>query len=137
MKKRLQFIAVAIALLPLAFSCKKDSDGGGWGGSQPTEVVITLPTGGQLVLNGSNLRVEGTVTDNNILSSVALQVRHKGTGAVLHSTQVNTGNVTFYRYTFNWTVTGVTTSFVATIKVTGKDINGGEAFKEVDINMEP
>lgn len=122
-------------LLPFAFSCKKDSNGGA--PDQPTQVVIDLPTSGQLVLNGTNLRIEGTVSDNNVLANVNVQVRNKATGAVLFSSSATTANVTFYRYVFNWAVNGVTVSTIATVKVTGKDVGGGEGFKEVDVTLEP
>ena len=123
-------------MLPLVISCKKDSNGGG-GGSSATQVVIDLPSAGQIVLNGSTLRVEGTVTDNDIIGNVSVQIRNKGTGAVLYSAQVSTASVSFYRYIFNWTVSGVTNPVVATVKVTGRDVNGGDGFKEVDVNLEP
>jgi len=136
MRTRFQLLLISFAILPLIISCSKDSDNNG-GPNTPTEIVIDLPTAGQIVFNGANLRIEGTVTDNNIISNVSVQVRNKTTGAVLYSAQSPTPNVSFYRYTYNWSVTGVTSSFIATVKVTGRDVNSNEGFKEVDITLEP
>jgi hypothetical protein len=135
MKTGIRIPLLCLFVLSLAMSCKKDSDNGGQ--NLPTEVVVQLPTAGQIVLNGTNLKVEGTVTDNNVIANVSVQIRNKATGAVLYSSSVSTASVTFYRYVFNWTVSGITASTVATVKVTGKDVGGGEAFKEVDVNLEP
>ncbi len=135
MKTKFRFGVLAILMVTFLFSCKKDPDEGGT--SHPTEIVIDIPTNGQIVLNGTNLRVEGSVTDNNVIANVSVQVRNKATGAVLFSSNTTTPSVTFYRYVFNWAVSGVSTTTVATVKVTGKDVGGGESFKEVDVTLEP
>ena len=133
MKTNIRYVLL-LAIFPLAISCKKDNNGGQ---DLPTEVVIQMPTAGQIVLNGTNLRVEGTVTDNNVIGNVSVQIRNKTTGAVLYASSVPTASVTFVRYIFNWPVNGVTAQTIATVKVTGRDVGGGEAFKEVDITLEP
>ena len=135
MKTKFRLGILAVLMITFLFSCKKESGGGG--PSHPTEIVIDLPTNGQIVLNGTNLKIEGTVTDNNVLANVSVQVRNKATGAVLFSSNTTTPSVTFVRYEFNWSVSGITNPTVATVKVTGKDVGGGEAFKEVDVNLEP
>jgi hypothetical protein len=134
MKTNIRLYALILALFPLAVSCKKDDNGTQ---NLPTEIVIQMPTAGQIVLNGTNLRVEGTVTDNNVIANVTLQIRNKTTGAVLYASTVPTANVTFVRYIYNWTVSGITTQTVATVKVTGRDVGGNEGFKEVDVTLEP
>jgi hypothetical protein len=129
---------LAFSGLMLAGACSKDGDNGNTGGNNnPTEVVVTVPTNNQVVVNGTNLVVDGTVTDLDILANVSVQIRNKTSGAVLYSAQTTTATVSFYRYTFNWTVAGVSSAFTGTVKVTARDIYGGEGIKEVDINLEP
>ena len=135
MKTNIRLYVLLLLIFPFAVSCEKDDNNGGQ--NLPTEVVVQMPTSGQIVLNGSNLKIEGTVTDNNVIANVSVQVRNKATGAVLYSSSATTPNVTFFRYVFNWTVSGVTASTLATVKVTGRDVGGGEAFKEVDVTLEP
>lgn len=132
---KITYALVFFSVIALA-SCKKDSNNNP-GGNSDTVVVIDRPTAGQIIFNGANLAVEGTVTDNDVLANVSVQVRNKSTGAVLYSTQTTTASVSFYRYTYNWTVTGISTSLIATVKVTGRDVNGREGFREVDITLEP
>ena len=128
---------LAVAGLVLA-SCSKDGDNGGGGGNNnPTEVVVTVPTNNQIAVNGTNLLVDGTVTDLDILANVSIQIRNKNSGAVLYSAQTTTPTASFFRYTYNWTVTGVTSAFTATVKITARDLYGGEGFKEVDVYLEP
>ena len=131
-------IIISIFTLFLAVSCKKDDNGGGnTGPESPTDVTIDAPTPNAIILNGTTLRIEGTAIDNNILTTVKVEIKNKTSGAVLFTNSVTTPNVTLYRFLWNWPVNGISSSFTATVKVTGRDIRGNEGFKEVDIKLEP
>jgi hypothetical protein len=131
-------IVIAGMFLATAGSCKKDNNnGGGSSNNSSTTVDITSPPAGVLVTNGSALTIEGTITDGDILASATLQIRNKATGAILYTANVTTPTSTLYRFLWTWNVTGVTSTFVATIKVTGKDLGGFEGSKEVDVTLEP
>jgi hypothetical protein len=106
---RMYFLIVPVLFSFLLSSCSKDGSGGDNNAPEsPTVVDITSPPANIIVTNGSNLRVEGTITDNNVLQSARWEIRNKATGVVLYNISNPTPNVSLYRFLWNWTVTGVT-----------------------------
>lgn len=104
---------------------------------QPGSVTITTPVANTLYENGFVLTVEGEMIDNNVLSTARVEVRNKTTGALLFQQSTPTGNVTFFRFLWNWTVTGMTANIVATVKITAVDFQSREVSKQVDIFLGP
>ncbi len=132
MRQYLLFIFLPVILFSV--SCNKD--GGGSEPDVPSTVTITSPVAMTLYINGTTLRVEGEMADNNVLSSARVEIRNKSTGAILFQQSSTTGNVGFYRFLWNWTVSGVTAPFTATVKVTAKDKLSNEVIKEVDVQLD-
>jgi hypothetical protein len=125
------------ALLFLAISfinCKKDNN------STPASDItgridFTLPIAGSIYDNGLVLKTEGGMNDDNGLSSAKVEIRNKTTGAILFQQTSATGNVTLYRFLWNWTVTGITAPITATVKVIAIDKLSNQIFKEVDVTL--
>lgn len=135
MKKVLGLIFI-FSLLIFSTNCKKDN-GGTTQTDTPSVIVITVPTPGTVVLNGSVLKIEGEITDNNNLSTANVVVRNKTSGAILFQQSATTGSVSFYRFLWNWTVSGVSSTITATIRVTAKDKLNNEVFKEIEVSLIP
>jgi hypothetical protein len=137
MKKHFFFLALAASALFISACNKGDDDD-----STPTTdtsisaIVIDFPTAGTLYINGANMTITGTIVDNNNLSQARVEIRNKTTGALLNQQSVSTGNVSFYRYTFNWTVSGMTGPTQGAVKIVAKDKNNFEVSKEVDILLD-
>ncbi len=117
----------------LFFSCSKNDNDSET--ESPSVITITKPLTTGIFVEGSPLKVEGEMSDNNVLSSAKLEIKNKGTGAVLHTVTTNTGNVGFYRFDWTWTVNGITGPTTGTVKVTAKDKLGNEVSKEVDVTL--
>jgi len=134
---KLMTLIAAVMVFSTFTSCNKDDDNGGGGGSEVASVItFTFPTTGAIVLNGTPLKVEGTISDNNSLASARVEIRNKTTGAVYFSQSTTTPTTTFYRFDWTWNVSGITTTTPATVKVTARDMNGVEVIKEVDFTLE-
>jgi len=133
---RLPLLSLFFMAVCMSISCKKNSSSTTPPADTPSDIQITSPTAGTIGINGTNLRIEGTITDNNVLTSARVEIRNKNSGAVLFQQSSSTGNVTFYRFLWNWTITGITSTIQATIKVTAKDKYLYEVFKEVDIVLD-
>jgi hypothetical protein len=125
----------ALLFIALSFiNCKKDS------ASTPAadiagRIDFTLPIAGSIYDNGLVLKTEGGMNDDNGLASAKVEIRNKTTGAILFQQTSATGNVTFYRFLWNWTVTGITGVIPATVKVIAIDKLSNQIFKEVDITL--
>ncbi|HMU46967.1 MAG TPA: hypothetical protein PKC72_11395 [Chitinophagaceae bacterium] len=129
----LKFYAMLFITVLLFGSCKKDS------ATEPevaTIINITSPATLAIYLNGSNLTIEGDMSDDNVLSQARVEIRNKSTNAILFQQASSTGNVGFYRFLWNWTITGITTTTMATVKVIAKDKLSNEVSKEVDITLD-
>ena len=131
---RLSLLSLFFMAVCTSISCKKSSNTTP-PADAPSDIQITSPFPGTIVLNGTTLSVEGTITDDNVLSSAKVEIRNKNTGAVLFQQSSLTGNVQFYRFLWSWMVTGIVSPIPATIKVTAKDKYSYEVFKEVDIML--
>jgi hypothetical protein len=132
---RLQGIIILLFITAISMNCKKDSTGN----STPVDVAgsinITTPVTGSTFDNGFVLRTQGDMTDNNVLASAKVEIRNKTTGAILYQQTTATGNETFYRFLWDWTVTGITVDINATVKVIAIDKLGNQVFKEVDVRL--
>lgn len=128
--------SIALLLIPVIsiVACKKDS-----GTSIPADTAATIdistPITGLTYLNGSNLSITGTIADNDVLATAKVEVRNKTTNAILFQQTDNTGNVGFYRYTWNWTISGITGPTPGNVKIISKDKYGRETSKEIDITF--
>ena len=130
-------ISFFIGFLIFMTGCKKDSGNSPTPTDTPSVIVITSPNAGTIVLNGSVLKVEGEITDNNNLSTANVVIKNKASGAILFQQQSTTGTVSFYRFLWNWTVSGITVSTNAVIRVTAKDKLGNEVYKEIEVTLIP
>lgn len=132
--KRIFFLPVLAGAVFILNSCKKDSS------SPPANVasVITVdnPTTGLICPNGSPININGTISDDNGLSTAKVEVKNKSTNVTLYQATINTGNTTFYRFTWSYTLTGNTSYVPGSVKVTAKDQLGNEVSKEVDIFLD-
>jgi len=130
-----RFFSFATLISVVFISCSKDS-----GGSTPADIAavidLTAPAPLTVFLNGSTVSVDGTVVDNNVLSTVSVSIKNKNTNAVLFSSTSSTGANTFYRYHWAWTVTGVTGPTPASLTITSKDKYNYESTKSIDINLD-
>lgn len=121
--------------------CSKDSGSGGSGGSgggsnTPGVINITTPVAGTIATNGSTLTVSGDLTDVDGLSQGKVELRNKTTGSVYFQQISGTGGVTFYRFLWSWTVSGITSLTTATLKITCTDRNNNSVTKEIDIQLD-
>lgn len=129
---------IAIPLLSLliaitTINCKKDDGGTTNTTDTPGTITITIPTVGNIFINGTPLRVEGEMTDMNVLATARVEIKNKTTGAVLFQQSNPTSNVSFFRFMFSWTVSGISAQTPATIKVTAIDKLSNQVSKEVDV----
>jgi|CXWL01.1.fsa_nt_gi hypothetical protein len=131
---RVTGLSILLFITLAGLNCKKDSN------NNPTPdvpgiITITTPVAGTIYDNGFSLRTEGEMSDDNGLGSAKVEVRNKTTGAILFQQTSTPGNVTFYRFTWNWTVAGITAPITATVKVTAIDKQSNQVFKEVDVTL--
>lgn len=133
--RRIRLLIPAFFLLLLG-SCKKDTASTPSGPDIASVINVATPGTGVIFTNGSTLKIEGDVTDNNGLSTVRVEVKNKTTNAILFQQSSTAGNATFYRFLWNWVVTGITTLTPATVKITAKDLQSNEVSKEVDIKLD-
>ncbi|MEI2737586.1 MAG: hypothetical protein V9F01_02235 [Chitinophagaceae bacterium] len=128
---------IAIPLFTfLIVACGKDADNSTPPANIPGIINITSPSSLAIYLNGTVLKVEGDMTDNNGLAIARVEIRNKTTNAILFQQSSNTGAVSFYRFLWNWTISGITTTTVATVKVIARDKYSNEVTKEVDVTLE-
>jgi len=130
------FLITITALILIAFgSCKKDN-GTGIPADTAATIDITTPSTMIIYLNGSNLPVTGTIADNDVLATAKVEIRNKSTNAILFQQTDNTGNVGFYRYSWNWTISGITGPTPGNVKIISKDKYGYETSRSIDINFD-
>ncbi len=117
-------------------SCKKNSSAPPSGPDVASIITITVPASGVIYPNGSTLRVDGTATDDNGLSTVRIEIKNKATGVLLYQQQSAAGSTTFYRFVWNWVVNGITSPTVATVRVIAKDLKLNEISKLVEVTLD-
>ena len=76
------------------------------------------------------------MTDNNGLSTARVEIRNKTTTALLYQQSSTTGSVSFYRFLWNWTITGITTTTIATVKIVARDKQSKEISREIDVTLD-
>lgn len=119
--------------------CSKDSGSGGGGGTAadtPGVINLTTPAAGIIATNGTVLRIEGDLTDVDGLSQGRVELKNKTTNAVLFQQISSTGGVSFYRFSWSWTVSGITTLTPATLKISCVDRNNKIVILERDIQLD-
>jgi hypothetical protein len=122
-----------ILMLSLSLTaCEKDNDKEP---DVPAAITIVNPIAGTIFLNGTALQIRGNATDNNVLASVQCTVRNTTSNATLYSRTINTGNVGFFDFGQDWTITGITGPTPARLIITTTDKVGYTATKEVDIQL--
>lgn len=133
---RIYFFLIAGFYMCTVLSCNKSSSNTTPPADVPGSVQIDHPVANAIYTNGSPILIDGTMTDNNNLVSAKVEVKNKTTSATLYQQTTNTGNVTFYRFSWTYTLSGITTLTPGTVKVTAKDNLGNEVYKEVDITFD-
>jgi hypothetical protein len=127
--------SLAVVISIVFSSCSKDS-----GSSTPADTAavidLTAPTAGTIFLNGSSIGVDGTVIDNNVLSTVSVTIKNKNTSAILYSSTTSTGANTFYRFHWAWTVTGISSTTPASLTITSKDKYNYESTRSIDFVLD-
>ena len=73
------------------------------------------------------------MTDNNALSNARIEIRNTTTNAILYQQNQSTGNVLYYDLNWNWTVTGITSTVNAMIRITVTDRYNYQVTKEVAV----
>lgn len=127
----LTILWVGCFLLP---GCKKDNNG--QEPESPAVITIATPTSLGIYVNGSTLKIEGDMTDNNVLAQARVEVRNQSTNAVLFQQSNITGNVGYYYFLWNWQITGITSPTPAVVKVIARDKLANEVSKEVNITLD-
>ena len=126
----------ALLFISLSFSnCKKNSSSSTPETDKPGNIDITTPVAGTIYDNGFVLKTEGGINDDNGVTTAKVEIRNKTTGAVLFQQTSAAGNITLYHFLWNWTVSGITGTFTATVKVTAIDRLSNQIFKEVDVTL--
>lgn len=114
------------------FSCKKETV------KEPdiaSQISISNPTTGTIYINGSSLQIRGNASDDNVLSSVTCTIRNKSNNAVLYNRVLTTGNVGYFDFSQDWTITGINALTPARLLITTTDKVGYIASKEVDFEL--
>ena len=129
---RLPGITMLLFIAVLSLNCNKKD-------STPTDISpifnIIDPIPNATYQNGDNLRTQGDMTDNNGLTTAKVEIRNKTTGAIIFQQSTPTGNETFFRFNWNYPVTGITVDFIATVRVICVDKLGNQVFSEIDVRM--
>ena len=131
---RLNRIIFLLLITITGLHCKKNNNGSTTPDTAGT-ITISLPTTGSIYDNGFGLQVSGEMTDNNVLATAKVEIRNKTTGAILFQQTTATGNVSLYRFLWNWTVSGITSPITATVKVIAIDTRSNQVSKEVDVTL--
>ena len=102
----------------------------------PGTATITSLSTIAIYLNGTDLKIAGTMTDNNVLASARVEVKNKTSNAILFQQNTPTGNVTYFAFDWTWRITGVTSSIIVIVKVVAIDKLGNETSKEMEIKLD-
>jgi hypothetical protein len=128
---RKQLTIISMLALILFVNCSKDDNNAP--PDTPSVINIDSPTAGTIFINGTGLEVSGDVADDNALSSVKVEIRNSSTGAVMYQQNNATGNVLFHNFLWNWTVSGISTTTNAIVKIIATDRYNYQVSKEVAI----
>lgn len=137
MTVRIISLAAFVALVTTA-GCKKDSGGGSTTPPTDTPGIINVTTPGvnAIYTNGSSLNITGDLTDVDGLSQGKVEVKKNSDNSVLFTQTSSTGGVSFYRFNWAWTISGITTITPCTVKITCTDRYSRVVTKEVAIQLD-
>lgn len=133
MKYRASFLLVITAIAIFTAGCSKDDDGNNTPADSPAVITTTVPAANTTYINGSILQVRGNVTDNNGLSTARVEIKNNATNAILYQQNQSTGNVIYYDLNWDWTVTGITSTTNATVKITVTDRYNNQVTKDIPV----
>jgi hypothetical protein len=133
--KRIYFSFVAFFALVVFFNCKK-SNSTSVPADSPSVIQIDHPTTSAVYINSFPILVDGTITDPDNLTTVKVEIKNKTTNATLYQQTANTGTVSFYRFNWSYTLTGITTTTPGSVKITTTDKLGYEVSKEINITLD-
>src|SRR6476620_7634231 len=103
MTNRLSLILLVAFITVCGMSCSKKTSTT-TPADMPSDIVMDFPVTGTVYLNGSMLTASGTITDNDFLASCKVEIKNKASGAIYYQQTNATPGVSFYRYTWTWTV---------------------------------
>ena len=105
--------------------------------ANPSNIQIDLPNNtGVVYTTGFPLVVTGIIIDDDILTTAKVEIRNKTTGVILYQQTASGVNVALYRFQWSWTVTGITVTTPATVKITATDRYGYKVSKEIEITLD-
>lgn len=132
------FLLVMTGFIIAFTGCNKDDNNNGNNNAtdSPSVINFSLPGSGAIYPNGTPLRVEGDMTDTDGLSNARVEIRNKTTGTIYFQQSNSTGGVSFFRFGFSWTVTGISATTTAVVKVTATDRNSKQVSKEVEVQLD-
>ena len=133
---RFFMLFIFISFISLTCSKKSSNNSNPPPADSPSVFQIDFPHTGVTYTNGYNLVISGTITDNNTVSTAKVEIKNKTTGAVLFQQTSAAGNVYLYRFSWNWIVTGITGSTLATVKITSTDLYNNQASSQMDITLD-
>ena len=113
-------------------SCNKNQD------KEPdvaAQITIAAPITGTNFLTGTALQIRGNATDDNVLASVNCSIRNTANNALLYNRTLTTGNVGYFDFAQDWTITGITGITPARLIITTTDKVGYTATQEVNIQL--
>ena len=132
MKKIFPLLTILTATLVMT-GCGKDNNNNTPPADSPSVITITTPPAGTIFINGSTTQARGNVTDNNARSHHSIEIKNTTTPAILYQQNQSTGNVLYYDLNWNWTVTGITSTVNAMIRITVTDRYNYQVTKEVAV----
>lgn len=99
----------------------------------PGIIQLSKPIVNTIYINGTNLLIQGNIEDADGLSAVKVEVKKTSNNEVLFQQSLSAAGVTFYTLDRSWTVTGITGSVNAVVKVTATDRYSYQVIKEINI----
>ncbi len=134
---RSRFFILFIFVSFISLNCKKSSSNSNPPpADSPSDIQIDFPHTGVTYTNVFPLVVSGIIIDNNTVATAKVEIKNKTTGAVLFQQTSSAGNIALYRFSWNWTVTGITVTTPATVKITSTDFYNYQVSKELDITLD-
>ena len=135
---RLRFfiLLIFVSLSSLTCSKKSSSNSNPPPADSPSDIQIDFPHTGVIYTNGFPLVVSGIIIDNNTVASAKVEIKNKNTGAIYYQQTSSAGNIALYRFSWSWTVAGITVTTPATVKITSTDYYNYQVSKEIDITLD-
>ena len=130
--------AAFVTILFISLSCNKKNSGSTTPrADMPSDIQIDLPNNtGVIYTTGFPLVVTGIIIDDDILTTANVEIKNKTTGVILYQQTASAINIALYRFQWSWTVTGITVTTPATVKITATDKYGYKVSKEIEITLD-